>query len=394
MKVAVVAAGRYWAGELARALHRRGCLAGLYTADPRPQPGIPQALVHRFPWAHLPLWWAQRRGFAGLARLAAWPAAVAFDRWASRSLASADAVVALAGFGLHTLRAARRRYRALTVCDRGSTHILAQAERLHAAAARYALPYRGPTHGLIRRELAEYDEADLITVPSRGAWRSFRCRGVPEHRLARVPFGVDLARFSPDPAVPRPGHSSDPFRVLYVGQMSIRKGLPDLLAALAPHHGRDLDLALVGGMLPEVRPVFHHYRGQYRWLGHHPEHRLVEQYRQASVVVLASVEEGLARVLLQALACGVPLVATDATGAPDIISDEVEGFIVPAGQPAALRERVLRLHRDPQLRGQMAQAARRRAQALGDWDAYGSRAHAAYRAARNQRCVPLDQRLL
>ncbi|MAG34716.1 MAG: hypothetical protein CL878_00480 [Dehalococcoidia bacterium] len=382
MKVAVVAAGRYWAGELAEALYQQGALAGLYTADPRRPRALPARLVHRFPWFHLPVWWAQRAGHTGAARVAAWPAAVAFDRWAARTLAPADVVVALAGFGLHTLRRARRRCGALTVCDRGSTHTVEQQQRLQATAARYALPFQPTPSGMVGRELAEYAEADLITVPSSVAWRSFRRQGIPSARLARVPFGVDLVQFSPANETSQVGEGGDTsFRVLSVGQLSVRKGIPDLLAALAPLHGEDLELAFVGALHAEVRPVLRYYAGQFRWLGHRPERALPHHYRRAAVFVLASVEEGLARVLLQALACGVPVVATDASGAGDVITDDVEGFVVPTGHPEALRQRVLQLRHDPALRERMSAAARARALQLGDWAAYGDRAYRTYSAA-------------
>ena len=76
-------------------------------------------------------------------------------------------------------------------------------------------------------------------------------------------------------------------------------------------------------------------------------------------------------ILLEAMACGAPVIATTNSGAPDIISHGREGFIVPARDPKAIREKVLYLYEHPQDREQIAHAALQRAQLCG-WDHYGA----------------------
>jgi len=106
---------------------------------------------------------------------------------------------------------------------------------------------------------------------------------------------------------------------------------------------------------------------------------LAYYYSQASIFVLPSIEDGFGLVLAEAMACGLPIVATTNTGAPDLITDGVEGFIVPIRNPLALREKVLRLYEDPVLREEMSAAALRRAHGLGGWKSYADRALLVYR---------------
>jgi glycosyltransferase involved in cell wall biosynthesis len=108
---------------------------------------------------------------------------------------------------------------------------------------------------------------------------------------------------------------------------------------------------------------------------------LYKHYSQASVLVLPSIEEGLALVQAQAMACGIPVIATENTGAADLFTDGVEGFIVPIRDPRAIREKILTLYENPAMREQMGEAALARVRKIGGWDDYGERALAYYRGA-------------
>ena len=94
--------------------------------------------------------------------------------------------------------------------------------------------------------------------------------------------------------------------------------------------------------------------------------------------LLPSWEEGFPLVLLQAMACGLPVVATEETGAGDIITSGVDGELVPAGDVLALREALDRLVSNPELAAAMGSAARERVSNGFDWKSYGGRALDAY----------------
>jgi starch synthase len=97
--------------------------------------------------------------------------------------------------------------------------------------------------------------------------------------------------------------------------------------------------------------------------------------------VLPSIEEGLALVQAQAMACGVPVIATENTGAADLFTDGMEGFIVPIRDAGAIREKLLTLYENPTMREQMGEAALARVRKIGGWNDYGERAADYYRHA-------------
>ena len=115
-----------------------------------------------------------------------------------------------------------------------------------------------------------------------------------------------------------------------------------------------------------------------------PRTKLYRYYSQGSVFVIASLEEGLALVQAQAMACGLPVIATTNTGAEDLFTDGVEGFIVPIRDPEAIREKVIYLYEHPEVRQEMAQAALQRVKSMGGWNEYGKKAAAVYKEALNR----------
>jgi glycosyltransferase involved in cell wall biosynthesis len=92
---------------------------------------------------------------------------------------------------------------------------------------------------------------------------------------------------------------------------------------------------------------------------------------RSHLLVLPSIEEGLALVQAQALACGCPVLASTATGSEDLFTDGVEGFIVPVRDADALLQRMEQIAQDHALQQRMSEAGLRRVRELGGWDRYG-----------------------
>jgi glycosyltransferase involved in cell wall biosynthesis len=294
----------------------------------------------------------------------------------ARNLEPCDVFHCLSGFGLAAHAVAKQRFGALTVCDRGSTHIVSQDELLREEHDRWGLEFAGVPRSMVSRELAEYEECDAIVVPSTHARRSFLDWGIPPHKVHLVPWGVDLELFRPV-ETGRPSR----FTVLFVGTISVRKGIGYLLEALHDRASRgELDILLAGEVEPAVRPILRRFEGSFRHLGHLPRSQLASVYSRASVLVLPSVEEGLALVLAQAMACGLPVIATTSTGAEDLVTDGAEGFIVPIRDPAAIAERVDELRRNDSLLQSMQESAKRRARSLAAWTSYGDSIVRLYRS--------------
>ena len=375
LRVVVSSLGRFWAVDLALQLQTRGSLTRLYTAHPwwRIEPEL-RAATATFPW------------FFGATRLLARrlprPAVVelefasitTFDRWTAGRLQPCDVFVHLSSVGRNSAARAHR-LGARVVCDRGSTHIEVQDQILRDEHDRHGIRYRGIDRRLIERELEEYARADAIAVPSTFARRSFVARGVAAAKVHVLPFGVDLSMFRRCP------REDTRFRLIFVGAYSLRKGIGYLFDAARPLVKRGLiELWLVGDKTDETQDLLGRNRDIFVDHGLQNRGRLSWYFCQADALVLPSIEEGLALVQAQAMACGVPVIATTNTGAEDLFTDGVEGFIVPIRDVAALRERIEILLDDDSRRTTMAEAALHRVQALGGWNEYGERALELYGA--------------
>jgi glycosyltransferase involved in cell wall biosynthesis len=376
---------RFHGFDLAGELARRGLLHQLVTSYPKfiparwgiPRPQISSVLSNELMQraeGNLPAW-LRRRFDAESALLDD------YARKAARRLRpGADLLVAWSASALPALRRARE-LGMRTLVERGSTHIAWQTELLASEYARFGLRPRTASPRIVERELAEYAEADAIAVPSRFARQTFIERGIPAERVICTPYGVSLASFAP-PATP----GDDVFRVIHCGAVTLRKGCHYLLEAF---HGLALpraELWLVGEVAPEMEAFRRRYASpQIVFHGARPQAELASCYGRASVFCLASLEEGLAMVIPQAMACGLPVIATPNSGAEELVREGEQGLLVPIRDVDALRERILALYRDPERRRAMGRAALARVRAGFRWSDYGDRVVAAYAALLSRR---------
>ncbi len=380
MKIALSAVGKFHTFDLARELHSRGVLAGISTGYPHfklRSEGLPQELIHTFPWVHgayMAFPWKQSLPRAIIQQ---WEHvnALTFGASVARNLPECDVYVGLSG---STLAAGKKAHQsgAHYVCDRGSSHIRVQDQLLHEEHEMWGIPFAGIDPRAIAREEAEYDEADCITVPSGFVLRSFLKQGVPFEKMRLLPYGVNLSRFQPvaEPAAGR-------FDVLFIGGMNLRKGVQYLVQAYKKVNHPAKSLTFVGAPSAELIALLTS-RGLWpsdtRVLGHMPQAELKELISRSHVMVLPSIEEGLAMVQAQAMACGCPVIASANTGSEDLFTDGQEGFIVPIRDVDALTARMQQLADHPDLRASMGQRALERVQSLGGWSDYGQKAITIY----------------
>jgi glycosyltransferase involved in cell wall biosynthesis len=235
------------------------------------------------------------------------------------------------------------------------------------------LPLDVPGTETIEQELAEYEIADFIAVPSAFASDTFVRRGISRTKLLVNPYGVDLSLFSM--AESRSARNQgDPLRVLHVGRVSARKGVHYLADAVS--RVRNARLTLVGAVEHGIQKFLAH--PSVSITGAIAGRQLPQLYREADVFCLLSVEEGLALVVAQAMAMGLPVVATPNTGAEELIEDGVHGFLVPARDSVAAAARLQQLADDESLRREMGERARARIANGFDWAHYGDRASSLY----------------
>lgn len=328
-------------GELLDGLERRGSHASCLCGAPRAgAPARPCREVRPHPAAAV-LTRAMRRSPAW--RL--WGASVGFDRRAARELGSCEHLIAFSGQALGQLRAARGR-------GLESVSLVSPTAHLRGVVARYAQAHRQyPLEGswaarIVGRGLAEYAIADRILVSSAYVWSSFVEEGVPEESLALFPLTPD-PRFRPAPQA----RQEETFEVVYVGGLSVVKGVPLLVEAIRRLPERDLRLKLLGGW---------ETRGMRRFIERSCEEddRISVQLgdplahlQRARLYVHPSYEDGFSYSSAEALACGVPVVASENTGMKELIEPGRTGAITPTGDLDALTEAIQAAYRGELLGG-------------------------------------------
>jgi glycosyltransferase involved in cell wall biosynthesis len=374
MRIVQAVFGVFHHFELARELERRGHLEKIYSTFPWQRvrrEGIPHEKVETFPWLHVPeillgkygihnAWLNDQLGYAN---------AVLFDEWTLRRLPECDALVAISGAGLKTgmhLQKQGGRY----ICDRGSTHLRHRMELVEQEHERWGVPLlRKEDPRDVVREETIYQVADAITVPSTHSRQTYIDRGIAAEKVHMIPYGVLLDRFQKvcDPP-------EDSFEVLYVGKVHLPKGFPYLLEAFAKLKVPNKHLTVIGGVPPEMPAVLAKLpKESVTYIGTVPQVELKGWMSRSHVMVMPSLDEGMALVQGQALACGCPVIATTNTGACDLLTEGVDGFIVPIRDPAALTERMERLASDRNLQREMSANAQAKVLSFGGWEQYGDR---------------------
>lgn len=235
---------------------------------------------------------------------------------------------------------------------------------------------------LMRLALDGHDSRLILQNPDDVALFQ-QARLVDSTRVRLIPgSGVDCRRFAPssellgvrsDVANGVEDVDSRRLRVVLPARLLWDKGLAEFIEAirLLRAEGRLIDFLLAGdpdpgnpAAVPEVTIRGWVEEGLVQWLGHVDE--MPTLFQSVDVVVLPSYREGLPKGLIEAGACELPLVTTDVPGCREVVTDEVDGLLIPVKDSRALSKAIGRLHDDPVLRLRLGQGARRRA--LAEFD--------------------------
>lgn len=212
-----------------------------------------------------------------------------------------------------------------------------------------------PSAGTVERVEEEYRMADRIRVYSEWGKACMQRYGVPAEKLHVLRQTVNLERFRPAPAR---ASGDGPLRVCYVGSLDLRKGFVYLLQAIRALGHRHVKLRMVGatgdrecarllareraGLDIEVMPG-----------------ESVPLYQNSELLVIPTLEDGLPFVLVEGLACGLPVIVTREAGAAECVREGESGWVIPPADTAALAtalEQALAHRRDLWDMGQLARA--------------------------------------
>jgi glycosyltransferase involved in cell wall biosynthesis len=184
--------------------------------------------------------------------------------------------------------------------------------------------------------------------------------GIPESRLRMVRgAGVDITVFSPDKEPP------EPICVMMATRILWDKGVGEFVDAARrlKQLGTEVRFVLVGepdidnpASVPEARLKAWQKENLVEWLGHCDD--MATAFNTAHVVCLPSYREGLPKVLIEAAACGKPIVTTDVPGCREVVRDGENGFLVPVRDFKGLSDALCRLIESSELREQMGKRSR------------------------------------
>jgi glycosyltransferase involved in cell wall biosynthesis len=286
-----------------------------------------------------------------------------FDFWVAQQLKGATMFYGWTHHALWSLKTAKR-LGMVTILERANSHPITYTRLLEAEYQKHGIQ-AGPYHPLIfKKHLKEIQETDYIAVTSEFTRQSLLENEVDENRILLTPLGVDTLYFVPAQK------SDDIFRVGYVGQICLRKGIPYLLEAWSKLQLKQAELLLVGDLVSEMQELLQYYLHQNSTIKVFPHTRdPVSAYQQASVCILPTLEDGFGLVVLEAMACGVPVIITEHTGAKDCVRPNKDGFIIPPYSPDAIADTLLYCYQHRSQLEEMGRNARQQAEQF-PWTRY------------------------
>ncbi|MFA9191514.1 glycosyltransferase family 4 protein [Flavobacterium sp. FZUC8N2.13] len=281
-------------------------------------------------------------------------------------LKRADVFVFYNGNGLSSCNYANKMGK-ITVVEVVNSHVEYQEDLLREEHESLNLPWK-PFHKKDKeRRLKEYAAADYILLPSEFVKQSFLAKGFPEEKLLKVPYGYTI----PVHEANTEGKAHTTFNVLYVGSISVRKGIRYLIEAFKKLETPNKKLIIVGPVdqISGIEGI--EITDDIEFTGILKGTQLEKIYQWADVFCLPTIEDGYGLVLGEALSYGLPLITTTNSGGIDLITEGIEGFIVPIRDATAIHEKLKLLSSDNKLLDKMKLAALSKAASMNGWDTTG-----------------------
>lgn len=262
-----------------------------------------------------------------------------YDRWVRSLLRPGDHILSSYGYTNACFRWARQQG-GMTFLDAGNSHPSHFWKIMSEEHQRWGCTYPPVSHAHYRRSLAMMKEVDWVMAPSCFVEDSFLQNGFSAEQIARIPYATDLNVFQ----AAKTRAADRPFTVINTGGLSLRKGTPYLLEALRilKRQVPELRILLTRQVSDSIRPILAQYKDlTIEWSTTLPQQQLAKRLQSADLFILPSLEEGMARTALEAMACGLPVILTPNTGSCDLVEEGINGSIVPIRSAEAIVEKAL-----------------------------------------------------
>ncbi len=373
-KILLAGGGGWYLPQTARALATRGALAGLWISN-KNSPGLAPDRFRRCwplhlamkPFYHLaPQIWVEKAFYT------------LFPLWKSWLLAQpwpdCNVVQAIMGFATEPFDRAEKTG-ALKIVDCQNSHPSSYYGYWQRECDLWCPGDRVPIpQWMFARMNRELERADVILCPSNFVRDTMVLNGLSAEKCVVNPFGTDVSIFKKRASVPK-SH-----RFISVGTICVRKGHQYLFRAFANVKRRlpEAELICVGDVKADFRYEWPKWAGTFTHIPHLSHAELANLLQTATAFVLPSLEEGFARVLSEAMAAGLPILASYESGATTLVQDGVEGVIVRSRDPQHIAEAMMQVALDGEMNKRMGEAAHKKGGASNTWQDYGDRLLLAY----------------
>ena len=236
------------------------------------------------------------------------------------------------------------------ICERPCSHIEFQNEIMMEEFELCSLKYFEIDKKMIDREKREYENAKFILTPSEFAKDTFSKKNINNVEVINYP--INLSTFTKIPNEPR----NKNLTLTYVGQLSLRKGVHYILDAFLKLDLKNINLNMVGywmGNLEEknflIKKMNKLNNKNFKFYGKIANHNLKNILSNTDVFISPSIEDGYARTINEAAACGAATIVSENTGAKDFVSKNNCGYVVPIRNIDTICEKIIFLNQNKDL---------------------------------------------
>ena len=278
-----------------------------------------------------------------------------FGFWAAKAVSfyqpkkKWDVIMSMSGVALEAFENFSNTDTICVLC-RGSTHISDQYNILYKLKEQTGCYIELPSKWMILREIKEYKVANVVHIPSRFALAGFVREKFDEKKCGVINFGVDVSSFNISEIKKNERYDrikkSPKIRVLNTGNFSMQKGALDYKALVEILPDDQFEIRHVGAISNDAVSVFSEVKNKICFFGKVSQFDLNEHYLWADIFIILSIQDGFSVVVTQAMAMGLPVIATTNVGSSDLITDKYNGYIVPICDHVCVNSILIGLYTD------------------------------------------------
>lgn len=380
MKVVVSAGGRFHAINLAQQLYKKSCLQKLYSfsftkTDNSKINGNFVKTINSCKFLDATFQKLRLSHFINTSVFNSFKDNL-FDSLVAREIKKLEQIDIFTGWANYSLEciSPAKKIGAKTIIESGSCHIKEQQILLSQEYEKWGIKFKPIYQATVNKMTEEYNQTDYIMTLSAFSYQSFIKHGINPKKIFKTPCGIDIDFFCTSPKLDQIIPAKK-FRVIFVGMISLRKGIPYLIEAWNKLNlpENSTELILIGNIQKDMYQVLKKLdmKKNIKFFGSCSRDDLKKLYHESNVFVLPSVEDGFGMVIGEAMACGLPVICSKNTGANDIIQDNKHGFLVSAQDSEALAEKILWCYQNSELCKEMGNLGKYKILDFS-WDNYGN----------------------